>query len=54
MNIFIKRSKRASLFAQFLLLLILGAVFRKPLTQAYDRLVERGYIKPESLPWQSG
>ena len=41
------------LFAQFLLLLVLGAVFRKPLAQAYDRLVERGYVKPGSLPWQS-
>ena len=42
------------LFAQFLLVLILGAVFRKPLTQVYDRLVEKGYVKPGSLPWQSG
>jgi hypothetical protein len=42
------------LFAQFLLLLILGSIFRKPLTQSYDRLVERGYIDPGSLPWQSG
>ena len=41
------------LFAQLLLLLIVAAVFRKPLTQVYDRLVEKGFVKPGSLPWQT-
>jgi hypothetical protein len=42
------------LFAQFLLLLMVGAVFRKPLTQVYERLVEKGFVTPGSLPWQRG
>jgi len=41
------------LFAQIVVLIILGAVFRDPLSQVYDRLVERGFLQPNSLPWQT-
>jgi len=41
------------LIAQLIVVAILAGVFRRPLSQAYDRLVERGYVEPNSLPWQS-
>ncbi len=41
------------LIAQLVVLAILAAVFRRPLSQAYDRLVERGFLQPNSLPWQT-
>ena len=42
------------LIVQLLVMVIVAAVFRRPLTQAYDKLVERGFIEPNSLPWQTG
>lgn len=42
------------LVAQLVVLVIIGTVFRRPLSQAYGRLVERGFVEPNVLPWQRG